>query len=125
MKGFSHTQLKNLRGRDSISEDIIQRIGTNICLISGLIISCHPDGQKTPNFNELRSTFLFRFSLAINCLVIWWIVNGGIGSVGYEKLRNDVVDMTYIAYATYFDGILTCDQKLLKIYQDTIFFLGN
>jgi hypothetical protein len=34
-----------------------------------------------------------------------------------EKLRNDMVDGFFAAYATYFDGLLTFDKKLLEIYK--------
>ena len=34
-----------------------------------------------------------------------------------EKLRNDMVDVNFAAYALYFDGILTNDQKLRAVYE--------
>ena len=36
-----------------------------------------------------------------------------------------LVDMGYIAYATFFDGLLTKDKKMQEIYEETCFFLEN
>jgi hypothetical protein len=49
----------------------------------------------------------------------------GIESVRMDRLRNDVVDMTYVAYATLFDGILSNDRKLLEIHEEALFFLRS
>ena len=40
-------------------------------------------------------------------------------------LGNDVVDMNYVAIATYFDGILTKDAKLASIYAETRWYTEN
>ncbi len=45
-------------------------------------------------------------------------------SSGHPTL-DDVVDMTYVAYATIFDGILSKDRKLLEIYEEANFILHN
>ena len=39
------------------------------------------------------------------------------------KLANDVVDMNYVAYATYFDGVLSRDKKLLRIYRQADWYV--
>jgi len=33
--------------------------------------------------------------------------------------------MNYVAYATYFDGLLSRDKKMNEIYQETCFVLEN
>ena len=40
-----------------------------------------------------------------------------------DRLRNDLVDIGYVAYATLFDGLLSNDRKLLDIYEEATFFL--
>lgn len=47
------------------------------------------------------------------------VASGGAEDVKPEKLRNDMVDVTFATYATFFDGILSCDKKTNQLYQDT------
>jgi len=47
------------------------------------------------------------------------MTNGGVGGVKPERLRNDVVDLSYVTYATFFDGLLSKDAKALDVYRDT------
>jgi len=44
------------------------------------------------------------------------MVTGDVTKAPAELLRNDATDMTYVAYATMFDGIITEDRKLAAIY---------
>ncbi len=40
-------------------------------------------------------------------------------------MRNDLVDMTYAAHATYFDGLLTGDSKVNEIYIQAKHLIDN
>jgi hypothetical protein len=40
-----------------------------------------------------------------------------------ERLRNEMVDMVFIACATYFDGILSHERKVNDIYGQAMFLL--
>ena len=54
-----------------------------------------------------------------------WIAEGGIEQYPIEKMRNDLVDITYSAHATYFDGLLSDDQKVNDIYFQAKQFIDN
>jgi hypothetical protein len=43
----------------------------------------------------------------------------GAKTVNPEKVRNDIVDCAYAAYATYFQGFLTKDVKAGELYAET------
>ena len=61
----------------------------------------HPDHPRPPRrFKLLRNTVIFRFSVAHFALAEWFLARGG-PLPGSEKLRNDLVDMTYVVAATY------------------------
>jgi hypothetical protein len=61
----------------------------------------------------------------MNILAHWWISVGGAKKVKPDKLRNDLVDVIFAAYATYFDGILSKDEKANAIYSDALWMLTN
>jgi hypothetical protein len=54
-----------------------------------------------------------------------WISDGGTGNVKPEKLRNDVIDMQYVPYATFYNGLLTNDKKMIQIYSESCYLLEN
>ena len=66
---------------------------------------------------------MFRWAVATYLLMIKWISDGGYQSVKIEKIHNDAIDMTYAAYGTYYDGVLTKDGKLQEIALQTRTFI--
>ena len=58
-------------------------------------------------------------------LALQWISDGGPGTVKRKRLQNDYIDMHYVAYATFYDGLLTRDTKMKGIYEETCFVLKN
>lgn len=63
--------------------------------------------------------FLVRFAVATHLLTLRWVEVGGASATKPDKIRNDLVDTSYAVYATYFDGLLTTDDKLTSIYLET------
>jgi hypothetical protein len=124
-ESFSRVQLAELRRRGSVSKVTGDAIVRNVLMLAASLFRDHPDVPKLPGADTVRETFVFRFALAVQLLVIRWVTDGGVGSVGMDKLRNDVVDMTCVAYATLFDGVLSNDRKLLEIYEEAVFFLQH
>lgn len=83
--------------------------------------------QLFPN-KELRAadilySYPFRYATAMYCLNLFWTAVGDVTKAPTNKVRNDATDMTYAAYATFFDGIITCDEKLAAVYRLTTAFL--
>jgi hypothetical protein len=81
--------------------------------------------RDDPSVPKIHSTpikakdhFLFRSAIAMRLLALWWAENGGIENVRAEALRNDMIDVTYVVCATYWDGLLTKDKKMRAIYEE-------
>jgi len=90
----------------------------SVMQVSTTLFRTHPHVNKYPNVDELPYTFIFRSSLCWLLIARRWISVGGAKRVKTEKLRNDMVDGFFASYATYFDGLLTFDKKLVEIYQE-------
>lgn len=73
-------------------------------------------GDKPPLPSELLSWLPLRYSTALYALGIRWIIDGGLSSAKPDKLRNDGLDMFYVAYGTAFDGVMSEDTKLNGIF---------
>jgi hypothetical protein len=50
---------------------------------------------------------------------------GGPKVVKAEKIRNDLVDGNFATFATYFDGLLSMDEKARRIYQQAAIVLES
>lgn len=61
-------------------------------------------------------SYTFRYALCALARAVDWISAGGHATAAPETIVNDYTDMAYAAYATFFDGILTRDEKLKEIH---------
>lgn len=66
---------------------------------------------------------MFRTALAIYVLTIHRTAEGGLAGMKPAKLRNDLVDMMFLAFGTYFDGVLTADSHLQEMYGEVCILL--
>jgi hypothetical protein len=115
---FSPTQLAAIRKGTGIDFPLIDMIMKFVMQVAGNLFSAHPAVDRVPGFAELPNTFIFRYALCGFLLALRWISVGGAKGVRPERIRNDMVDMTFAAYATYFDGILTKDEKLSLLHRE-------
>lgn len=74
---------------------------------------------------DARHYFLFRYAVATTLLILRWATDGGAVQAKPEVLRNDVVDLSYVTHATYWDGLLTKDAKMQDIYDETMVLIEN
>jgi hypothetical protein len=122
-KHYTDAELKALRRRAPTSDDMFDKIVQNVMTMSAFLFAANPNVKELPPARELGYTFVFRYALAGYMVALRWIADGGAKNVKPEKIRNDIVDATYAAYATYFQGLLSNDVKANDIYGDAKSFL--
>ncbi len=122
-KNYNRDELQILRKKDALTNEMGKKIIEHIIEITVLLFSGHPKVTIIPDFDELQNSFIFRYSLCAYLLVLNWISEGGVVGVKPEKMRNDLVDMNYVAFATYFDGLITNDKKANQIYEESMVVL--
>jgi hypothetical protein len=84
-----------------------------------------PHATRWPSPEEWPNTFLYRTALFQLLHFFDWMRRGSPSKLGLDKIRNDAVDMNFGVYATYFDGLMTKDQKSLEIYNEAAFLLED
>ena len=118
-KEYSKEELKIFRTQTHpYTQDMIGKIKKHILIMSTSLIKNHPNASNKYNSVELGGSYIFRYSLCCYLLTLDWISHGGASGVNDKRIRNDIVDMTFVAYATFFDGLLTNDSKANVIYQE-------
>lgn len=124
-KDLPEEMVRRLRSKSPLIGDDIKTVMTGVALLARefLIASPHFSGptlEKHPS-----RSFVFRFALAGYLLAIDWVASGGIETAPAALLGNDVVDMNYVAHATFFDGVISNDRKLNQLYRDARLFLDT
>jgi len=124
-ESYDPAQLKVVRSGKDLTPEIWEKITDGILSLTEDLFIGHPDVKTLPEISSLRNSYIFRYAICVYFLALRWIKMGGIEQVSPEKLRNDSVDMNYVAYATYFDGLLSMDKKLNDIFIDTLDYLNR
>ena len=122
-KTYTNAEVRILRKGSKFTNEMIDKLIQNILLLAVHLFKDHPRVTKIPDEVELPNTFIFRAALCSYLLSLRWISVGGARNIRPERMRNDIVDVYFAAYATYFDGLLTADQKLNEIYREAAFLL--
>lgn len=123
-KNFSEAELKALRKHEPIPANIFDKIMSHVLNMTAFLFAESPEFNGLPPTRELPYTFIFRYAMAGYLVALRWISRGAV-QVKPEKIRNDIVDCTYAAYATYFQGMLSDDKGANDIYDDAKLLIGT
>jgi hypothetical protein len=125
ISSYSPDDLKLLRSKNPLPQAIADRMMTNVLETTAILFRDSTLFHRLPSLIEAMHSFQFRYALCAELATLKWITNGGHHTVAENKLQNDYTDMTYAAYATFFDGLLTEDQKLQELYTQAKWLLRH
>lgn len=117
-KEFTDDELGILRCHESVPHAIVLKILGGTLKLADSFFLMHPDIRSQPKLHDVPHTFIFRFALCAFLHALHWRVKGGAEDRLPERMRNDVIDVSYAAYALCFDGILTDDKLANEIYDN-------
>jgi hypothetical protein len=125
-KAYQAGELRIIRTVAPHTDEMLAKFTRHLLITAAFLFKDHPGVEKKiPDIRHLPNTFIFRIALCMHLLAHRWISVGGAGNVKPERIRNDLVDVNFAAYATYFDGILSNDKKVNDIYKDAVWMLRN
>lgn len=123
-EGLRPAHVEALRKRTALPAEACHDTVQRVLQLAVALFQGHPNRPALPkDVGTLCRTYIFRYALAAFLLVAHWIAQGGAAGAKPNKLRNDHVDATYVAYATLFDGLLTRDRKMRELYEEARFLL--
>jgi hypothetical protein len=126
LKGrISPDDLKSVRAGKLASRAFTDQLVEDIMGLTALYYRDTVRLNPMPDSEEALFTFIFRYALCAYALSLKWVIQGGHANAKNETLRNDYIDMTYAAYATLFDGLITKDSKLRELYGIACWILTN
>ena len=96
----------------------------NVLALAAELFKTNPKPIELPRLVQARNAFIFRYAVCSYVSILMRIESGGAGRTKLDRLRNDdVIDVNFSAFATYFDGLLTADRRSAKIYAGAQFLL--
>lgn len=118
LEGISKEELQRLRKRNELSPDIANSVVQGVCYDTSLHF--RKIGVESPSEpGDAAYSFQLRFILANYVLGLFWGLTGGLQQANSKKVRNDVTDTTYAAYASFYDELVTNDTKLDGVHRNT------
>jgi hypothetical protein len=117
MKAGAPVKLKGLREGKHLPQAMHDKLVQDVRSLATELFKTHPTVTEIPILPDLRDTFIFRYALCAYISILRGIECGGV-KTNPKKLRNDVVDVNFATFATYFDGLLTADKRAGEIYED-------
>lgn len=123
-QNFTPEELRIIRLKAPFTETLIDKTENLIVEMTSASIRLHPNPPKgLKDFDDLFGTYLFHHSVCNYVWVLDWIGRGGADNVLADRMRNDVVDVILAAYGTVFDGVMSADKKLKRIYDEASLIL--
>jgi len=118
---YTPAELRVLRDTDcQPPSPLLEKVLKRALHLGGCMLAQHPDRRVFPNtLGDAIDSIVFRFALTSYLWALYRASNGAGGNMKAEKVRNDVVDLSYVAYATYFDGLLTRETMVNKLFAAT------
>ncbi len=75
---------------------------------------------RTVTWERTQYAYLFRLAVALVIYLLWWIRSGSPKIARTDRVRNDLIDLNFAVYGTYFDGFLSDDKKARWIFDNMI-----
>ena len=122
-KQLTKEEQRILKLREEYTPKLVDKLVRLVMDVSVMIFRDSPNAQKIPKYDELPNTFIFRANLAYSLLGFTRFSNGHFGELSTKTLRNDFVDMMLVAYATFFDGIMSSDKMVNKTFEEVSLLL--
>lgn len=114
-QGFTPSQLAEIRAQQEMSVSLSKKVVSDILFVSNAFFSRRSDVRR-PSSQELPYTYLFRVAMAMYFYTMDRARNGISPSLSRESVRNDMVDVYLVAYASLFDGMISSDKRPIRVY---------
>jgi hypothetical protein len=122
---FTANDLRAIRAGQKPSVTFSANALKNIMGLTALYFRDVVHADPMPDADGVLYSLPFRYVVCSYALSLRWILERGYTGVSVEKLRNDYIDVTYAAYATLFDGLITNDKKLRQSYAAAVWILKH
>jgi hypothetical protein len=113
------------RRNQAFSDDMRFNITALIGELDHLVFRHEPVPRAPAFFSEAKDYYRIRYITALFMARFWWQAYRRPSKFSVAEFRQDLIDVTYVTAATYFDGLLTRDNRMRQTYMATKRFLDD
>jgi len=114
-----------IRQELSFTEGMKKKLRAHTLNLACELIRSHPEARMIPVASSIKNRFLFRLALCMCLLDLRWGTQGGVSGANAKTISHDMVDMYIVSYATYFDGLLSKEPKMVQVYRQACHHLNQ
>lgn len=122
---FSESEKRNIRIRRPLKLETLQKLAALVAMFARDVYEDHPYTGRWPKPSEWPYTFIYRSAVLHYLHFFEWIRNGSSRSIAAAKVRNDLVDINFATYATFFDGLMTDDARTSALYHEGLTYINE
>ena len=115
---FTDAEKRDIRLRHRLKTKTLQKFVQLVAAFAGRTFEDHPHTGRWPKPNEWPYTFIYRSAILHYLHFFEWIRIGSPKSLSPKKVRNDLIDLNFATYATFFDGLMTDDARTSALYKE-------
>jgi hypothetical protein len=120
---YSPSELRAVRTREQWTQALYEKFATQAMVLAAFLFRDHPLVNELPPVDEVHNTYIFRLAVCAQLWILDDIAHGVTGERNRDRVLNDLIDLQLITCATYFDGLMSADQKALRLYYAAEFFM--
>jgi hypothetical protein len=111
---YPEKEVDALRGGHGMSQTFVKQLATNTLMSTNYIYQTA--NHQVPPWPITINSVFFRYALCCQLYVVLKLSQGS-NPTAKKKLRNQFIDLNHIAYATFFDGILSFETEVNDMYR--------
>lgn len=116
---LSAKDLKIFRAQHKLTPEMMRTMSKVVTAMTQQPMTEFGGFDVLPDSRDAVYSLPLRFALANAVVAFHWGKKGGLKTVDLKRLQNDITDASYVAYATFYDGIVTRDDKMEEVYVNT------
>ncbi len=115
---FTPQERKSIRTDPAYAGEVIDKALVAADQLYHQLRRSHPSKLITAARKLRVNAFLYRYALSCVIYTLTWIRHGSQSNKKDKLIRNDLVDLAFAAYGTYFNGLMTRDGRLQEIHTE-------
>lgn len=108
----------------AMAATLTDRLIRHVIGIAVRLFAGHPSVTRLPGVPEVYNTFIFRITFCIYLQTLERIRTGGGANTKPESIRNDMVDASFAAYGTFFNGLISRDGRAVQTHREARVLIG-
>ena len=115
---YADAEIDIIRSGAKYPFELLEKFVTTSDYIAERFYLAHPLKPRRLRPSARINAFTYRYALATQLFLFSWIRGGNQMNKAHAKLRNDLVDMNFATYATYFNGLMSADKRVVELHAE-------